>query len=142
MAGLQFATITVVGTLGRDAELAYTPQGSANLKFSMASDKGKGDEKRTRWFNVTVWGKQAEALQQYLTKGKIVAVSGDFDVREYKDKNGKDRYSLDINANTLQLVGGGDRDANAGNTSPAAKAKAEPADDFDFGGDTSDDVPF
>jgi single-strand DNA-binding protein len=147
--GIQFAQISVVGTLGRDAELGYTPNGSVNLKFSVATEAGSGDKKHTNWFNVTLWGKSAETMQEYLVKGKQVAVAGRFDIRDYTDKEGKSRYSLEISADNVQLVGSrSDGDgANVGNAAAPAKAARKPKaveDDFAFAEETdgTDDVPF
>lgn len=149
--GIQFAQISVVGTLGRDAELGYTPNGSVNLKFSVATEAGSGDKKHTNWFNVTLWGKSAETMAEYLVKGRQVAVAGRFDVREYTDKNDKARYSLEISADNVQLVGSRTSEegdvASVGNAPAKKTTSRKPKvveDEFAFDEETdgTEEVPF
>ena len=98
-------SITIAGGIGRDAELRTTQQGDKVAGFSVAVDDGVGQNKGTIWFDVSVWGKRAEALAQYLTKGSRVAVSGDLGTREH---NGK--IYLTVRADQITLLGGGSRD--------------------------------
>lgn len=105
------AKIILVGNLGRDAELKYTPSGAAVLEFTLAvnergADRGAGGAETTTWFRVNLWGKQAETLKQYLVKGKQVYVDGRLRVREYTDRDGKNRTSLEVRADQIQLLGG------------------------------------
>ena len=113
MAGI--AKITLVGNLGRDPETRYTPNGTMNVRFTMAvsrrfNDQSGQQQERTTWFSVTAWGKLAETADRlaqsgYLTKGKQVYVDGRIESREYQDQQGQTRTSLDVTANELQLLG-------------------------------------
>jgi single-strand DNA-binding protein len=109
---MSFNKIIVVGNLGRDPELRYTPQGNAVCSFTMATNerrKGQGGEQQdiTTWFRVTVWGKQAETVSKYLTKGRNVYVEGRLHVAEWADKDGKQRYTLEVNASDVRFIDGG-----------------------------------
>lgn len=106
-----FNRITIVGHLGRDPELRYTPQGTAVANFSIATTekrRGNGDDatESTTWFRVTVFGKQAEIAQQYLSKGRQVYVEGRLKLNEYTDRDGKPRTSLEVTADNFQMLGG------------------------------------
>jgi single-strand DNA-binding protein len=108
--------VILVGNLGRDAEMRYTTGGSAVATLNMATqekwrDKASGEKKEsTEWHRVIVWGKTAEALAEYLTKGKQIYVEGKLTTRKWTDKDGKDRYSTEIKAESIVLLSGG-RDA-------------------------------
>lgn len=89
--------ITIMGVIGRDAQLRQA--GSDNVcSFSVAVDDGFGQNKKTLWFDVSIWGKRATSLESILTKGKSVAVSGDLSTREY---NGKTSFTIRANEITL-----------------------------------------
>ena len=107
---MSFNKIIVVGNLGRDPELRYTPQGTPNCTFSLASNERRktsaGEQQDiTTWFRVTVWGKRAETVAQYLAKGRSVSVEGRLHGDEWTDREGKQRYTLDVNANDEQFIG-------------------------------------
>ena len=107
---MSFNKITIVGYLGRDPELKTTPQGTALCKFSVATtERKKGatgeQEELTTWFRVTVWGRQAELANEYLSKGRQVYVEGRLRVEEYTDREGNNRSSLEVNATDLQFLG-------------------------------------
>lgn len=109
---MSFNKIIVVGNLGRDPELRYTPQGTAVCSFTMASnerrrDKGGEQQDVTTWFRVTVWGKQAETVSKYLTKGRSVYVEGRLHVEEWTDRDGKSRHTLEVNASDVQFLDAG-----------------------------------
>lgn len=97
--------ITIAGRLGKDAALRNTQQGDAVAGFSVAVDDGRGQDKRTLWFDCSLWGKRGQALAQYLTKGTSVAVSGDLGTREYEG-----RTYLTVRVDQITLQGGGQRD--------------------------------
>ena len=140
--------VILVGNLGRDAELRYTPGGAAVAKFSLATtetwnDKSGQKQERTEWHNIDIWGKQAETLTEYLRKGKQVYVEGRLQTDEYTDKEGIKRKSTKIRGDRIVLLGGGGggrggyaRDESEGSRAPAggAEAPAEPL--------TDDDIPF
>ena len=108
---MSFNKIVVVGNLGRDPELRYTPQGTAVCSFTMATNerrKGQAGEQQdvTTWFRVTVWGKQAETVSKYLTKGRSAYVEGRLHVEEWTDRDGKSRHTLEVNASEVQFIDG------------------------------------
>jgi len=102
--------IILIGNVGREAELRYTPQGTAVCNFTLATNERRRNpsgelETITTWFRVTLWGKQAENLHRYLQKGKQVYVEGRLRVTEWTDRDNKARYSLDVTATDLRLLG-------------------------------------
>jgi single-strand DNA-binding protein len=104
--------VILVGNLGREAELKYTPTGAAVSKFSLATtetwtDKGGQKQERTEWHTVDLWGKQAETLNEYLTKGKQVYIEGRLQTDEYTDKDGHKRKSTKVRCDRVVLLGGG-----------------------------------
>ena len=106
---MSFNTIMIMGNLGRDPELSYTPQGTAVCKFTVATnerrrDKAGEQQDVTTWFRVTVWGKQAENVSRYLSKGRKVFVQGRLHVEEWTDREGKPRQSLEVNASDVQFI--------------------------------------
>lgn len=96
--------ITVAGTLGKDAEVKYLPNGDAIANFSVADSQGR--DKPTIWWNCGLYGKRAESLSQYLTKGQSVTVTGSVSEREWTDKEGNKRKSMDVRVNDVALQGG------------------------------------
>lgn len=94
------------GNLGRDAEQRYTPSGDAIVSFSVGVKSGYGEKASTTWANCAMFGKRGEAVAQYLTKGMLVGISGEVNNREYQDKEGQKRYSLDVRVNDLTLLSG------------------------------------
>ncbi len=100
----------VVGHLGRDPEMRYTPSGVPVTSFSIATTRkwtnqnGESQEKTT-WFRVTCWRKTAELAAQYLKKGRLVLVEGDIDASAYTDREGNPRASLELTATTLKFLG-------------------------------------
>ena len=112
--------VILVGNLGRDAELRYTPGGAAVAKFSVATtevwnDKGGQRQERTEWHNIDLWGKQAESLSEYLVKGKQVYVEGRLQTDEYTDKEGQKRKTTRVRCDRVVLLGsGGGGRASAG----------------------------
>lgn len=102
-------TITYVGRLGKDGELKYTQTGTPLVSFSVASDNGYGDRKETLWFNTSLFGKRAESLAPYLTKGGLVHVLGQLQAPYlYTGKDGNPRASLNVKALEVDLLGGGE----------------------------------
>src|SRR5262245_35430099 len=138
--------VILVGNLGRDAELRYTPGGAAVAKFSVATtevwnDKGGQRQERTEWHNIDLWGKQAESLSEYLVKGKQVYVEGRLQTDEYTDKEGNKRKSTRVRCDRVVLLGsgGGGRGAQLARSGGAgashgAETAADPI--------TDDDIPF
>ena len=101
-----YQQITLLGRAGQDTDMRYTPSGKAVASFSLAVDKGFGDQKKTIWFRVSLWEKQAESAAKLVTKGMVVLVVGELEEpRTYTDKNGDTRVSLEVTARSWKLVG-------------------------------------
>jgi single-strand DNA-binding protein len=108
---MSYNKIILIGNLGRDPELSYTPQGTAVCKFSVATNERRRDKSGeqqdiTTWFRVSAWGKQAENISRYLTKGRKVYIEGRLHVEEWTDREGKPRQSLEVNASEVQFIDG------------------------------------
>ena len=152
--------VIIVGNLGRDPETRYMPDGGAITNISVATtdkwkDKNGEMQEKTEWHRVAFFGKLAEIAGEYLKKGSQVYVEGRLQTRKWQDKDGQDKYTTEIVANQMQMLGsrqgmGGGRDAaheggeaaGAGGSRPAASkpaAKAGTGGKFD---DFEDDIPF
>jgi single-strand DNA-binding protein len=136
--------VILVGNLGRDAELRYTPGGAAIAKFSLATtekwtDKSGSMQERTEWHNIDLWGKQAETLNEYLRKGKQVYVEGRLQTDEYTDKEGVKRKSTRVRCDRVVLLGGGGggRGVERSSEEMPRAATADIAEPL-----TDDDIPF
>jgi single-strand DNA-binding protein len=140
MAGVN--KVILIGNLGRDPEIRYTPGGQAVANFSLAttesftSREGKREE-RTEWHRIVVWGKTAENCAQYLAKGRTVYVEGRIQTREWEDKEGQKRRTTEVVAQTVQFLGG-PRGAGSG---PAREA-GESAGPEESSPPPGDDIPF
>ncbi|HEY0077963.1 MAG TPA: single-stranded DNA-binding protein [Pyrinomonadaceae bacterium] len=152
---MSFNTIILVGNLGRDPELRYTPQGTPVCSFTMATNERRRDktgdtQDLTTWFRVTLWGRQAEAASQYLTKGRPVYVQGRLRVEEWTDRDGRSRYTLEVHATDMQFIGGrGPEDApGSGRAEGAGGAAGAPPSGARGGAGmpepdiNDDDIPF
>lgn len=149
--------VILIGNLGSDPEVRYTPDGVPVANFSLATteswnDRNTGErQERTEWHRLVIWRRQAEVAQQYLKKGSKIYVEGKLQTRSWDDQSGQKRYTTEIVVFDMQMLdsrgegggsgGGGGRDAgyNAGgqNAGPAAQPDAPPPP----GGD-DDDLPF
>ena len=103
--------IIVIGNLGRDPEMRYTPNGQSVTSFSVASNRtyttASGERKEeTEWFNVSAWGKLGELCNQYLTKGRQVYVEGRLSSRSFQGQDGQMRFVNEINLTDVQFLGG------------------------------------
>lgn len=135
------------GNLGKDAESRYTPSGDAVLQFSVGVKSGYGDKASTTWARCSMWGKRGEAVAQYLTKGQLVGISGEVTLREYTDKEGQKRSSLEVRVNDLTLLGvkrDGEQSAPRSESAPAQnQQRSAPAQNSGGGfADMEDDIPF
>ena len=127
---MSFNKIIVVGNLGRDPELRYTPQGTAVCSFTVASNERRKDKNGmqqdfTTWFRVTVWGKQAETVSKYLSKGRSVYIEGRLHVEEWQDRDGKQRYTLEVNATDVHFIDSASNASSEGIPVRAAAAGSE-----------------
>ena len=163
--------VILVGNLGRDPEIRYAPSGDAICNISIATtdtwkDKQSGEKREaTEWHRVVFFGKLAEIAGQYLKKGRAVYVEGRLQTRKWQDQNGQDRYTTEIRANEMQMLGGrgeGGGDAPMGDDSygsqerggggrPAPQSKPQPSKPAGGApaapagggfGDFDDDIPF
>jgi single-strand DNA-binding protein len=164
--GMSVNKVILVGRLGQNPEVRYTPSGSAVANFSVATneawtDKSGQKQERTEWHRVVVWGKLAELCNQYLQKGRQCYVEGRLQTREWTDKDGVKKYSTEVQAQTVQFLGS-DRAAGSENRSAGASSSnygGAPAANASFGNDagagsgfgmgapaepsfTEDDIPF
>jgi single-strand DNA-binding protein len=144
--------VILVGNLGRDAELRYTPGGAAVATLNMATtevwnDKSGQRQEKTEWHRVVLWGKTAESLNEYLTKGKQIYVEGRLQTRQWDDKDGNKRYTTEIRGDRVVLLGGG-RGGGGGSYSQGGSAERGGGGEFGAPGPegsaplTDDDIPF
>jgi single-strand DNA-binding protein len=139
--------VILVGNLGKDPEVRYMPSGSAAANVTLATseswkDKQTGEQKeRTEWHNIVFFGRLAEIAGEYLKKGSQIYVEGSLRTRKWQDKNGNDRYTTEIVANEMQMLGsrgggggGGGYSQDPGNVPASSSSGA--------GMDFDDDIPF
>jgi single-strand DNA-binding protein len=143
--------VILVGNLGRDAELRYTPGGAAVATLNLATtevwnDRNQQRQEKTEWHRIVLWGKQAESLQEYLTKGKQIYVEGRLQTRQWDDKDGNKRYTTEIKADRITLLGGGGGGGGGRGGGGGGMERGAPP---HAGGDeppmepiTDDDIPF
>lgn len=128
-------SLTIAGQLGRDAEVRFLPNGDPIANFSVADSQGK--DKDTIWWNCQLFGKRAESLAQYLTKGQAVTITGSVSQRKYTDKNGVEKISTDVRVNDVALQGGRKESA-----APQASQAPKPSNQSKNFEDMEDDIPF
>jgi len=128
-----FNQMTLVGRAGADAEKRYTEKGTAVASVNVATDVGWGDNKSTQWFKVTLWGKLAENVSEYITKGKQIFVQGELTASEWTTNEGQQRTTLEVNADTIKLLG-------------SQQERSEPAvvsgTPVEIDGETAEDLPW
>jgi single-strand DNA-binding protein len=144
--------VILVGNLGRDAEMRFTPGGAAVATLNLATtevwnDKGGQKQEKTEWHRIVLWGKTAESLNEYLTKGKQIYVEGRLQTRQWDVKDGYKRYTTEIRGDRIVLLGGGGgggggaaRQATRGAGAAASGSDdpmGEPVSEL-----TDDDIPF
>lgn len=129
--------VTLMGRLGGDPELKYTPGGTPVANFTVATskkwtDKDGNKQEKTEWHRVVIWNKLAELANQYLAKGRQVLLEGELQTRSWDDKDGNKRYTTEIVASNLEFIGGAPQNNNQA-TDPG------PSSDASF---AADDIPF
>ncbi|HYU71139.1 MAG TPA: single-stranded DNA-binding protein [Ktedonobacteraceae bacterium] len=102
---MSMAQLSIIGNLGRDPEMSYTPDGTAIVKFSVAVTRKTKDKESTTWFNCVAFRKQAETINTYVRKGQQVYIQGEFVPREYTDRNSVPRMALDVQVEKFQFIG-------------------------------------
>ena len=148
MAGVN--KVIIVGNLGRDPEVSYTPSGTAKALLNVATsdtwkDKATGEKKeRTEWHRIVVWDKLGEICGKYLSKGRQVYIEGKLQSRSYDDKEGVKRYITEIVAQDVQFLGGNRENADAGGGGRSfGGGGSAPQRDMGAGpGPVEDDIPF
>lgn len=140
--------VILIGNLGQDPETRYMPSGGAVTNLRVATneswkDKQTGEQKdRTEWHNVAMFNRLAEIAAEYLRKGSQVYIEGKLRTRKWQDRDGNDRYTTEIIADEMQMLGGrGGGGSSFGDSGPRQSSGGDrqsppPADDFD------DDIPF
>lgn len=139
--------IQIIGHLGRDPETRSFPSGDQVCNFSVATterwkDKQSGEQKEaTEWHRISTFGKLAEICGQYLVKGSLVYVSGKITTRKWTDKDGQEKFSTEIKADAMKMLGGRPEAAERPQTAPARQplTPSKPSSGFD---DMDDDIPF
>ena len=135
----------IVGTLGRDPEIRYMPNGDAACNLSVATseswkDKSGEKQERTEWHRISMFGKLAEIAGQYLAKGSSVYLEGKLQTRKWTDKDGVDKYTTEIIADRMQMLGGKEQrqgqQQEQRQESQQSRQQRPTADSFD------DDIPF
>ncbi|MFH1531263.1 MAG: single-stranded DNA-binding protein [Pseudomonadota bacterium] len=144
--------VLLLGNLGGDPELRYTPSGQAVANFNLATNervqKDGNWEERTEWHRIVVWGKLAERCNEYLKKGSSVFLEGRIQTRKWQDREGGDRYTTEIVAFTVQFLSRTSEGGGGGGRPPHPADSAEHASDpgekpqSDGGGGSDDDFPF
>jgi len=152
---MSFNKIILVGNLGRDPELRYTPQGVAVCDFSMATNERKRDKSGEyqdvpTWFRITLWRNQAENAAKYLKKGNPVYIEGRLSLEEWTDRDGNTRQTLAVQATDMHFISGGRNDdyANEPSDTPQFAGPSSAASGGGGGGGSrpqapvDDDIPF
>ncbi len=140
MAGIN--KVILIGRLGRDPEVRYTPDGTAVANFSIATstewtDKGSGDKKeKTEWHRIVAWRRLGEICGEYLAKGRQVYVEGRLQTREWEDRDGNKRYTTEVGATEVQFLGS--RESTGPREAYGGPPPAEPP----YADSNDDDIPF
>jgi single-strand DNA-binding protein len=132
-----YQKVIIVGNVGRDPEMRYTPQGVAVCDFTVAVNEvtGKGENRKeeTTWFKVTAWRERAETASQYVKKGMLILVEGKVKASAYTNKEGKPTASLELTAITFQFLSSrGENGTNGSGSRANQEEYAEEASDIPF----------
>lgn len=139
--------VILVGRLGRDPETRYTGSGQQVCNFSMATDETYKDragerQKRTEWHKIVMWGRLAEIAQQYLKRGSLIYIEGRLQTRQWDDQTGNKRYTTEIVANVMKMLGSRGEGGPGGGES-GERHQAPEMDESQAGPGISDeDIPF
>ena len=143
--------VIVLGRLGSDPELRYTPSGAAVCNFSVATsdnwtDKNGEKQEKTEWHRIVVWGKLGELCHQYLSKGRQAYIEGKLQTRSWEDNNGVKKYTTEVLANTVQFIGSNPTaGANTGASNNSTNNSNDNTESFDIPTNqnfAADDIPF
>jgi single-strand DNA-binding protein len=144
--------VILVGNLGKDPEVRYMPNGNAVANITLATtdswkDKQSGEQQeKTEWHRIVMFRRLGEIAGEYLKKGSQVYIEGKLQTRKWQDNSGNDRYTTEIVASDMQMLGGRGGGGSAGFSSDSAPAQSAPAQSAPApvaaGGDFDDDIPF
>ena len=144
--------VILVGNLGKDPEVRYMPNGNAVANITLATseswkDKQSGEQQeKTEWHRVVMFRRLGEIAGEYLKKGSQVYIEGKLQTRKWQDNSGNDRYTTEIVANEMQMLGGRGGGGSADISADSAPAQSAPAQSAPApvaaGGDFDDDIPF
>jgi single-strand DNA-binding protein len=143
--------VILIGNLGKDPELRYTPGGSAVVNFPIATnerwkDKDGNPQERTEWHNIVLWGRLAEIANDYLRKGSPVYIEGRLQTRSWDDRDGNKRYTTEIVGTQMQMLGraegGGGEGRPMKQTEGGGRQNGSQSGGEDGGADVDDDLPF
>lgn len=133
--------VDLIGRVGKDPEIKTTNNGNKVANFSLATSEKYKNEEKTEWHNIVIWGKLADIVERYVTKGQLLYLSGKITTRSYEDKDGNKKYITDIVCFNMKMLGG-----NSGNKRDNRQAAAEQqARDWkpeDLPNPDEDDLPF
>lgn len=139
--------VTILGHLGNDPDVRYTQTGKQVVTLSLATnekwtDQGGTDHEHTEWHRIVMFRRLAEIAAEYLRKGQPVYIDGKLRTRKWQDNNGQDRYTTEIIAEQMQMLGASDHTASA---TPGAKRRTKASEEFQSpppDGALEDDIPF
>ncbi|MDP6436160.1 MAG: single-stranded DNA-binding protein, partial [Gammaproteobacteria bacterium] len=137
-----------IGNLGKDPDTKYMPSGDCVCNFSLATteswnDKTSGDKvEKTEWHNIVMFRRLAEIAGEYLRKGSQVYIEGKLQTRKWQDRDGNDRYTTEIRADQMQMLGGRGGSAGASASASAAPQSPPAQTQAKASGDFEDDIPF
>lgn len=147
--------VMLIGNLGRDPEIRYTPDGTPVANFSLATgenwtDKSGSRQEHTEWHNIVAWNRLADLAQKYLSKGRQVYVEGRIRSRDWNDRDGNKRRTTEVIATQIVLLGSRSQQMDtdippgemATRSAPESKSAPGPEDSFADSGITDDDIPF
>lgn len=139
--------VILIGNLGSNPEVRYTPSGQAVASFNIATnerwtDKSGQAQEKTEWHKIVVWGKQAENCAEYLSKGRPVYIEGRLQTREWNDKEGQKRYTTEIVAQTVQFLGSTQGGGGSGKSYVETQPGSPGLGASDSQGPRDEDVPF
>ena len=140
--------VILIGRLGKDPDMRYTPSGTAVANFSLATNSSFKDsdgnwQDKTEWHNIVTFGRTAEIAGEYLKKGKLVYIDGRLQTSSWEDQNGQKRYKTEVVASELQLIGSrGDGESSADTSAADAEDEVPAAEDIPSANEEEDDLPF
>ncbi|MBU4564226.1 MAG: single-stranded DNA-binding protein [Desulfarculus sp.] len=139
--------VILIGNLGADPELKYTPSGTAVCTFRLATSESFKDrdgnmQERTEWHRIVAWTKLGEIAAQYLSKGRQVFVEGSIRTRSWEDQSGERKYMTEIVARDIQFLGGGPGQGGQGGGGGYGGGQGGGGNDFGGPPSTDDDIPF